>query len=510
MRIDLLEELVLNGKMTDAERQNALKTVERARKLNTSTIAIAGLTVLLATAGITLSFPVSLILPALAWKNSHDLESILSDFGMADATESGGIGMNFRWKMDPSGYVYNTITGKRISGVKVTAYFKESENAEPILWDATEWDQINPLYTDDEGRYAWDVPEGLWQVRCEKEGYEPAESEWLPVPPPQTEVNIAMMPLEMPETKVVTRLYGKGRYETSFLMADQLKEAMGVDKFESIVIACGTDFADALAGSYLAAEKNAPILLVGKSEKRINTVTDYVKKNLSANGTVYILGGTAAIPEDMDKALSGIKVERLAGAERYETNTLILKAGGVKDGDEIFVCTGKAYADSLSVSSVGKPILLVKSKLTTAQINLLKSLKNLKFTIIGGDSAVSQDIENALKPYGTIKERLSGKNRFDTSVQVAEKYFDQPDTVTLVYSHDFPDGLSAGPYAYYKKSPTVLARTKTTGDAKAYVETLENLKTGYVIGGEGLISDEAIMTIFGVEDASKIISIYRE
>ena len=44
-------------------------------------------------------------------------------------------------------------------------------------------------------------------------------------------------------------------------MAEQLKANLGVEKFQTIVVACGTDFADALSGSYLASVKNAPILI---------------------------------------------------------------------------------------------------------------------------------------------------------------------------------------------------------------------------------------------------------
>lgn len=41
-------------------------------------------------------------------------------------------------------------------------------------------------------------PCGLWQVKYEKDGYEPALSEWLPVPPPQMEVNMGMSQLVNP------------------------------------------------------------------------------------------------------------------------------------------------------------------------------------------------------------------------------------------------------------------------------------------------------------------------
>ena len=67
-------------------------------------------------------------------------------------------------------------------------------------WDAAEYQQENPLSTDENGKYAWDVPEGMWQVKFEKEGYETTYSEWLPVPPPQTEVNVEMISTE--EAKV--------------------------------------------------------------------------------------------------------------------------------------------------------------------------------------------------------------------------------------------------------------------------------------------------------------------
>ena len=51
---------------------------------------------------------------------------------------------------------------------------------------------MNPLKTDELGSYRWDVPQGIWQVKYEKEGYETAYSDWLPVPPPQLDVNVGM------------------------------------------------------------------------------------------------------------------------------------------------------------------------------------------------------------------------------------------------------------------------------------------------------------------------------
>lgn len=100
---------------------------------------------------------------------------------------------------DPSGFVYEAVESNRLEGVTATIYHKErvediygewKENV--VKWNAEEYGQENPLFTDAEGNYRWDVPDGQWQVTFEKQGYETTRSEWLPVPPPQLDINIAM------------------------------------------------------------------------------------------------------------------------------------------------------------------------------------------------------------------------------------------------------------------------------------------------------------------------------
>ncbi len=112
--------------------------------------------------------------------------------------------MIIRWIIDPSGYVYEGVTTNRLSDVTTTLYYKEKKtDKKGTVWDASEYDQENPLVTDEAGSYAWDVPEGYWQVKAEKEGYETAYSDWMEVPPPQTDVNIEMKPLAAPEIKEI-------------------------------------------------------------------------------------------------------------------------------------------------------------------------------------------------------------------------------------------------------------------------------------------------------------------
>ncbi len=103
--------------------------------------------------------------------------------------------------LDPSGYVYEGVPSNRLEGVTATIYYRADASSPASLWDATLYDQENPLLTDEYGMYAWDVPEGEWQIRFEKEGYETTSSEWLPVPPPQLNINIPMTQSTAPKVK---------------------------------------------------------------------------------------------------------------------------------------------------------------------------------------------------------------------------------------------------------------------------------------------------------------------
>ena len=111
--------------------------------------------------------------------------------------------------IDPSGYVYEAVSSNRLEGVTTTIYYKDSIqdaygdwHKTVVLWDAENYNQHNPMYSDKNGKYGWDVPEGWWQVKYEKEGYETAYSEWLPVPPPQLDVNIGLVQRTVPEVKL--------------------------------------------------------------------------------------------------------------------------------------------------------------------------------------------------------------------------------------------------------------------------------------------------------------------
>lgn len=298
--------------------------------------------------------------------------------------------------------------------------------------------------------------------------------------------------LEKPSENEIIRISGPNRSATAIEAANHLKEKNGIDKFDSIIIASGTGFPDALSASYLAYKKDGPILLVDNSS--ISTVSDYVNENLAYNGTVYIVGGKGAVPLTVDENIIAVHgdgaILRLAGSDRYATNILVLNEAGV-DGEDMLIASGTGFADALSASAAKRPILLVGASLSSDQIKYLSDNAGKltgKYYVIGGKAAVSLEIENAIGGYGTVK-RLSGSNRYATSIAVADEFFPgNVSTVVIANGMNFPDGLSGGPIAAAYDAPLVLLVDNTADHAKKLFKDKGAFRL-IIMGGKGVISD---------------------
>lgn len=113
----------------------------------------------------------------------------------------------FPFIIDPSGFVYEAVESNRIEGATASIFYKD-ENGLSSLWnDAPIYDQSSTIITGADGVFKWDVPAGDWQVKVEKEGYETAYSDWLPVPPPQLEVYIGIISKLSPSVKYLNAYY---------------------------------------------------------------------------------------------------------------------------------------------------------------------------------------------------------------------------------------------------------------------------------------------------------------
>ena len=272
-----------------------------------------------------------------------------------------------------------------------------------------------------------------------------------------------------PSTPSVTksRIAGANRFETAMEVADELKKELGVVKFNNIVVAYSDEFADALSATALAADKDAPILVVNKNNE--SAVKKYISANLNKGGNVYIIGGTSVVSESFEKSLTGCKVTRLGGADRYETNLAVLRAIGVTGASDIMVASGLKYPDALSASATGNPVLLVGKTLTDNQKAYLKTLGgNDDYYVIGGTDAVN--------------------------AAVAEEFFGKAKTLVIASGNAFPDGLTGGVLANAMNAPLMLVNQYNTADAADFVDD-NSVRSVVAIGGTAAISNAVLNAV---------------
>ena len=308
-------------------------------------------------------------------------------------------------------------------------------------------------------------------------------------------VEITVNEKEKPEVKEEdVRVAGDTRYDTAYKNADALKKQLGLEMFDSAVVACGTNYPDALSAAYLAKVKNAPLLLSDVGE--VQGTVEYIRKNVTKGKTVYLIGGRRVLPEEIKTLLgSDYDVKRIEGADRFLTNLAVLKEANVNN-EEIMVCSGLGYADALSAAATVRPVLLVDDALTAEQKAFLGGINPAKFYIVGGKKAVNDNVQASLSAMKNT-ERIAGADRFDTAVQVAKKFFDMKlSTVVIANGNGFADGVVAGVTAMANKAPLLLVDSDNLKGVADFVKEA-GAKRSIVMGGARSVSDQAVKVLMG-------------
>ncbi|MBU3145846.1 cell wall-binding repeat-containing protein [Clostridium sp. CF012] len=117
-------------------------------------------------------------------------------------------------------------------------------------------------------------------------------------------------------TIISNRISGNDRYSTSNALSERFTSA------DTVIIASGEDFPDALCPSPLSKQYNAPILLSTSTGLTKETLAEIVRlKAIKA----IIVEGTGVISLALDTQLTSARVTptRIGGKDRYETSLLV-------------------------------------------------------------------------------------------------------------------------------------------------------------------------------------------
>ncbi len=145
---------------------------------------------------------------------------------------------------------------------------------------------------------------------------------------------------------VVERVHGPDRYATAVAVARRFGTPG-----TPLVVASGQGFADALAGSPLAAAQDGMLVLTDPARLPASTRQLLTTWEPSA---VQVVGGPQVVPEarvdDIRRAV-GTSVARLAGGDRYQTGAIVAGAlfdAGATFGGEVWIASGANFPDALA------------------------------------------------------------------------------------------------------------------------------------------------------------------
>jgi putative cell wall-binding protein len=204
----------------------------------------------------------------------------------------------------------------------------------------------------------------------------------------------------------VTRIGGANRYETAAAIVAYVLDTAGEDlpdSYRTVLVASGENFPDGLSAGTLA-YRNGHLLLLSPSSSLPPTSRSAVE-GLNANCAVLI-GGTRALSTrvagEVDEALvSGeCGVERIAGANRYETAALVADSFVARNGAprRVTLISGVEFAEGLTSAPLGggnQPLLLTATDQLHAAISAWLTQHRNSLTqllVIGGTTAISPTV----------------------------------------------------------------------------------------------------------------------
>ncbi|WP_243103668.1 cell wall-binding repeat-containing protein [Dehalobacter sp. MCB1] len=307
----------------------------------------------------------------------------------------------------------------------------------------------------------------------------------------------AFVPEALASTIPTHRISGDTRYTTA---ANIAKEGWSGGS-QWAIIACGSNFPDALASTPLAAKYNAPILLTEK-----DSLTAVTRSTLTALGTknVYIVGGPAVVSTAVETQLKsmGISVTRLSGSDRYYTSVEIAKRIGNTSG-MLVVAPGGDYPNALSISSyAGKkqiPMILVDKSTVSESLEQYIANNSIQQTyVIGNTAEINDSVFNAL-PSPT---RIQGSDRYATNLAVLKAFEPEYafDNTFLATGNNFADALAGSSYAAKLSSPIILTGKTSDSRINNYLAAISSSITQLnILGGEAAISSSLVNSYLGIE-----------
>ncbi|GAA2238840.1 cell wall-binding repeat-containing protein [Herbiconiux moechotypicola] len=269
--------------------------------------------------------------------------------------------------------------------------------------------------------------------------------------PTGTTVEKANCTMAVKASPSVTRVAGADRYDQSV----ELSRA-NFTSSDTVYVASGEKYADALSAAAIAAQHEAPLLLTPGAD-----IPEGVLSEIERLGAeqVVLVGGEASVSarvvSRIESVRTGLTVTRIGGADRYAVsrNLIAHPEFGARESKRVYIATGANFPDALTASPAAAafdaPVLLVygpEATLTAQEKATVSRLGAETVAIAGGELSVSAALQHDLeKSYHTV--RFGGRDRFEVGAALNADAFHEADTVYLAAGATYPDALTGGAVA---------------------------------------------------------------
>ena len=281
------------------------------------------------------------------------------------------------------------------------------------------------------------------------------------------------------------RIGGTDRYETSVLLAKLLAS-------DSLILANGDNFPDALSAATFAGIKQIPIVLT--STTLPDSVIQYYQEAKPKH--LIVIGGEVVVPtQDLTK--NGFTIEtRLGGQDRYETNAKVVSfMKDTYESNDLFIASGITFPDAVAgtvLASIDKsPLLLTeKEDIPPAVYSLMR--EHMQIEPPSQDTGAS----DAANPKQGKVTASGGLNLRDTPSATGKALVTIPQdtTIDLIDQQDHWYKTT-----YQSQTGWVSATYVTPVSTKTITSTIDLSVNGtvYILGGTGIISSNTQNIIQG-------------
>jgi L,D-peptidoglycan transpeptidase YkuD (ErfK/YbiS/YcfS/YnhG family) len=220
-----------------------------------------------------------------------------------------------------------------------------------------------------------------------------------------------------------------------------------------------------------------------------------IKRILVGLGSVAALGTFLTMVAWTPAASAAVSVRRVYGTDAIGTSIAVSQAEFPSTGsaEAVVLARSDFFSDALAggplAAKLGGPLLITPGAAVNtsldprvqAEIQRVLPVGRTVY-ILGGDVALSPDIDTALQGLGYLTERIAGADEFGTAVDIAEA-LGNPATIFEATGLSFQDALSAVPAAIREHGAILLTDGATQAPETAAYLAAHPGDTRYAIGG---------------------------